>query len=132
MSRSVEEAKNSRKKGGPNNGRKANQKRFVSFHPTKEEKEHIRTMEESLDDCLVGIRPWLATGCKLTIGFSDKNDACYASIREHNDNWRDARALSAWHADPDVAVRSLCYAVVSRYPSFPEIDLNQEDYDLDW
>jgi hypothetical protein len=132
MSRVVEEAKSPKVKKSGQNGKKNSQKRFISFHPTKEEKEHIRTMDESLDDSLVGIRPWLAEGHKITLGFSANNEACYASIRESHDDWTRARALSAWHADPDVALRSLCYALVSRFPTFPEIGTGEGDYDLDW
>lgn len=132
MSRVAEETKASKSRKPKTNGNKTYVKRFISFHPTKEEKEYIRAMEESLEDCLVGLRPWLEDGHKLTIGWSGKNDACFASIRESTDNWRDARAVSAWHADPDVALRSLCYAITSRFPAFPEIEFGQADYELDW
>lgn len=132
MSRVVEEAK-AHKNG--KNGKSSTERqvrRFLSFHPTKDQKEYLRTQDEGLDDLLVGIRPYLEDGHKITIGYSEKNKACYASIRENHQDWQQARAISAWHADADMALRSLCYAIVSQYPSFPDFTVDEETFDLNW
>jgi hypothetical protein len=132
MSRQVDEKKYRLSDTKSKDGLQKTRKRFASFHPTKEQKEFLRGQEDALEDLLIGLSSHLQKGCKVTLGHSEYNNAYYCSIRENTANWQDARAVSAWHVEPDMALRTLCYALQVKFTSFPDLGEGWTEEDLNW
>lgn len=131
MSRQADERKNMGKQTAKS-GQKAKAKLFVSFHPTKEEKEYLRSLDTSLEDDLESLKFFMAEGHKITVGYSKNTGAVYATLREGTDDWEQARSVSAWHSEAGMALRALIYGVLHYHPKFPNLATSQAEFDLEW
>jgi hypothetical protein len=85
-----------------------------------------------LEDLLESLSSLLQAGHKMTMGHSTYNNAYFCSLREGINDWESARAVSAWHIEPGMALRTLCYALEVRFPDFPELGDGWHQEDLVW
>jgi len=113
--------------------RKANgaDTRFVSFHPTTEERKAIREDLTPLREVLDFLLTWVEDGHRLTFGHKGENSAYYVMLREGGAGYDEAVTLSVWHEDPWICVYALKAALKGRYGAFPNIQLNVWE-DVDW
>jgi len=133
VSRLVEEAKSSKREKTQKKPAPPRFNRFVTFHPTKDQRKFIREGEESLDDLLTSLQPYFRAGCKLVVQYVESSSSCVAVLRETTADWKEARSVSAFHVDSDIALRTLHYAIVTQYPKFPDIEAGDDtDNFYDW
>lgn len=123
LERLAEEKKSKKVRNRPAkaNGVNAN---FVSFRPTKEDKEAIRADQTPLDVLLGELATWVEDGHKLTLGFRPENSAFYLSLREGGAEYSDAVSLSVWHTDLLTCFYAMKHALRGRYSDFPAIQFD--------
>lgn len=105
---------------------------FLTFNPTKEQREAIRNSELSLAENIDYIAMWLTEGHKISWSYA-KEQQCYAVfLRQGDADWREALVISCWHADYEIAIRMLAYALNNVYTSFPIVTDRHDFRDVDW
>jgi len=106
--------------------------RFVAYHPTKEEREDIRKMEEDLGEIMDFLFTFLEDGHTLHFGVRLENSASYVMLRQGDVHWQDAVTLSCWHLNYETAARTLAYGLRGKYSTFPDIQLALFHQEVDW
>jgi len=132
MSRQADESRSRKAPAPAKTTRETKTTPYIAFHPTKEQKEFLREQEDSLEDLLGGLVSFLREGHKIQIGLSERTGAIYATLRERSDDWKTAISVSAFHAEPGMALRSLCYFVVVCHPRFPSVQLPLDEELFGW
>lgn len=133
MSRLVDEKKYSRKKKEPESRKSTGSlSNFVSFNPTKEQREAIKSSSLSLTENLDYLSTWLQEGHKLSINYNREQEAYGIFLRDGNADWREAVVLSCWHVDWERAISMLCFALNNVHTDFPHINRTRESADLEW
>ena len=106
--------------------------RLVSFSPTKEQKQEIKTQSVPLDEILDFLSTYLQDGHKLSIQYHLATESYFWLLREGHREWNRAAALSAWHVDYHRAGQMLYHALHTSYNQFPVLGLEQDNIDLEW
>jgi len=105
---------------------------MFTFHPTVEEKRTLQEREvDPIKDLSILSQAFL-NGCMLTIGVRIDTGSYYATIREKTDDWKNAKAISAWHSLPDQALAGLAYCLEVRFPDFPHCDMGTRQWQDEW
>lgn len=121
-----------------NGGRKARQKdpvrvdNFAVFRPTTEEKQAIALANLTIGDCVQGLVRLLEDGHKVTLGYRAENSAYYLHLREGNVDWDKGVTVSCWHSTLERVFQMMAYAIVHRYPEFPQVQLTLGQMADDW
>lgn len=105
---------------------------MFTFHPTAEQKKLLKSSPMDLEKDLENADTFLSRGCVLSIGQRLDTGSCYATMREKTDNWKEARAVSAWHAEPAKALKALMFILTSELAEFPEVEFKPSSFDEDW
>lgn len=130
LERLAEEKKSraANKRAAKHNGQNAN---FIAFRPTREEKEQIRSDSSTVLEVLTLLSTWVEDGHKLILGHKPENGAFYLALREGGAPFDQAVTLSVWHTDPVTCLFALKHALVGRYSSFPQVQVDLF-VDLEW
>lgn len=122
-----------RRKGvGPKKSASSSYHNFVSFHPTKEQREQIKEQSYELEGILDFLSTWLNDGFKLTIQYNEAQEAYCVMLRDGKSEWQSARVLSCWHVDWARALQTLVFALETVYTHFPDIPEGAKKEELDW
>lgn len=105
---------------------------YLAYHPTKDEKEFLRSQDEPLDILLAGIKGLLDAGHKLTVGKAQATGAYYASLRQGDVPFEQSICLSAFHGEPGMAVRALLHFQSVYHPNFPQTGAASWLEELNW
>lgn len=106
--------------------------KFVSFQPTKEEKEIIRNGYVDLDKTLDCLEAFLLQGHKLTISYVVGRMSYCVGIRDGSVDWSQAVVVNCWHINLQRAFAMLHYALAEVYTNFPDIDGAHPGAEDDW
>lgn len=121
MSRQADEAKyQSRGKRGQA-ANPSRSSRFVAYHPTKAEKDQIRSLGDGY--AYGGNRgiSLLQEGHKLTIGYKPEQEAFYVMLREGGKAWDEAVTISFWHSDLETCFKQMAFALATVFEDFPDL-----------
>lgn len=129
--RKKEEEKKHRPKGSKPNGANSTGN-FISFNPTKDQKQAIRQSGLTLADNLDYLSTWLTLGHKLSWIYNREQEAWAVFIRDGSADWREALVLSCWHVDYELAIAMMAYALNNVYTSFPAVEIGKSQRDIDW
>lgn len=132
MSRQNDEKRYAGKGKSNGNSATAGQTPIFTFHPTKEQKEHIRSVKRPLSETLDTLSKYLEQGCKLTLGFSPQQMSYYVIIRSNTEKWDESLALSAWHSDLPTAIAALEYCLMTVATDYPESLPKAYQTSYDW
>lgn len=105
---------------------------MITYHPTTEEKEILKSLPLDLDKALDSMRVYIERGATLSIGVRLDSGAYYATIRAKSDDWKTAPAVSAWHSDPAKALLALSFAMENKFEDFPEINGKGQQFIDEW
>lgn len=105
---------------------------FLSFNPTKEQKQAIRNSGLTLADNLDYLSTWLMAGNKISWQYSKEQEAWAVFFRQGDVDWREALVLSCWHVDYEIAIGMLAYALNNVFSSWPVVADHQKLNDVDW
>jgi len=131
MSRARDEAKevrSHRKTQAPNGSSRT----YVPFHPTAMEKEAIKAMDFTVGDFVEFLGLLQEKGLALKVGEARDGASYYATVSEIHAVYPSGKAMSAFHANPWVALTALCYALTVVYPGFPGTAPVNGANDVDW
>lgn len=106
--------------------------RFVSFNPTKEEKETLKSSQMTLEEVMLSIESCLQDGHKVTLQYHSDHDCYSAVVRDGTVPWEQALALSCWHHSLERALRMLDYCLTIKHPEFPRGVFETSYNDLYW
>lgn len=105
---------------------------YVSFSPTKEEKEKILRLTESVEEMLDYLSTYTQDGFILSFKYMETQEAHVWTLRENGTDWKLNRALTAWHVDWLKSLRMLYYALNNRFHGWPDRVEGLVGIDLDW
>lgn len=121
--------KNGRK---PEQDRKRQYSSFYSIHPTREIKEAINSGVMELPEAMNALEERAEAGFKISLGYSDKNNSCFAIIREGGKDWDEARSAGAFHRDLAKAVMLLAHFLTVDGVAWPEDANPNLEHLFDW
>lgn len=105
---------------------------YLSFNPTKEEKEILKEMKVDYVEFLDFISTYLQDGYRLTWKFMPAQEAYVWSLSEANSDWRTNRVLTCWHVDFEKALKMLYFALNNRFKGWPDLMPPGAVNDLEW
>lgn len=111
---------------------KANQSRFVTFHPTEADKKELKDKAYDLTWAWEVIEGRLDRGCSLSLSVRDDGSSYCAMIWDASLDWEERTMVTSFHSDLDRAVLGLAYALEKRHPDFPEIAPSRVQTVFDW
>lgn len=129
LERVEEERKSKKKRSSAGSSRSS---AFITFHPTKEQKEVLKELPWGPLEALDNLAFWLERGHKFTLIQKPDNGSFCAMLRENTKNWQEALTLTCWHAQPERALVGLVWALENLYPEFPDVKERIVPVDDDW
>lgn len=105
---------------------------FLSFQPTKAEKEILRSQPMTWEEIQDILLTWLQNGFVLSWKWETERDVYLCTLRSPADNWEDASYLTARHRDLTRSLMTLCYGLSTKFQNFSDWTLSNTDEDLNW
>lgn len=93
--------------------------RLVSFSPNDSQKQAIREMSVPFEDHLLFLETVLQDGHRISLQYQENYDSYSMIVRDGNDHWDRAVAVSFWHRDLSMVFRITHYALSVVFPDFP-------------
>lgn len=93
--------------------------KLVTFSPTKEHKEMLRTEALVLEDALSLLQTYCEDGVRVSSGYNADQRGFFLIIREGRSDWRDAVSVSFWGSSLDRVLVLAAFYLTHVCPEFP-------------
>ena len=122
--------KDKRRSEGGNKAQIKPKNSIFTFHPTKEQREDIRSIPDDVSRDLDSISAVLSNGCTLSLGYDGNRGNYFCLVRKKQEEWATAPAISVFHSQVDQALKGVAYylrEVNEEWPMvLPRIEFNDE------
>lgn len=106
---------------------------FITFHPTEAEKIQMRQMPVHIGAVIELLAVTLQQDCTLSVTFKPENNAFCVMLHDRAKPFGEREVLTAWHADLEMALRAMAFALETRWKGFPyEVPQRQSAVDNSW
>lgn len=105
---------------------------FVSFHPTKAERDAIKQMDFSYQDLYELLSSLPDAGLFIKITANQSGEALCAIVGEAGRGYNEGPILACFHVDIEMLLRQVKYMLSVKWPNYPAQAPTSTQLEFDW